>query len=160
MQEKGTHRGNLPSWAADTACFREFSVSVVGFWENACAALLALAALVATPPTIPGKAELCTALELAVDELGVTELCDVRIGGFDADEDAVNNVVAGGPTADNAEDAELDTMGVRLLDGGVGVDEDGMTLDEGALEEDTMLLEATLLLEVAVAVQYSCGTTL
>ena len=146
-------------------------MSVVGFWENACAALLALAALVATPPTTPGKAELCTALELAVDELGLTELCDVMMGGIDADEDDVNNVVAGGPTADeDAEDAELDTMGVRLLDGGIGVDEDRITLDEGVLEEEIMLLdvictingvlEAALLLEVAVAVQYSCGTTL
>lgn len=144
---------------------------MVGFWENACAALLALAALVATPPTMPGKAELCTALELAVDVLVVAELCDVRMGGTDADDDDVNNVVAGGPIADeDAEDTELDTMGVRLLDGGIGVDEDGITLDEGVLEEEIMLLdviciingvlEATLLLEVTVAVQYSCGTTL
>ena len=82
----------------------------------------------------------------------------------------MNNVVAGAPIADDAEDAELDTMGVRLLDGGIGVDEDGITLDEGVLEEEIMLLdviciingvlEAALLLEVAVAVQYSCGTTL
>lgn len=165
---------NLPSWAAETACFRAFSVSVVGFWENACAALLALAALVATPPTIPGKAELCTALELGIDELGVTGLADVMVGGIDADEDTVYNVVAGRITLDEAaEDAELDTMGVRLLDGRIGalgVDDDATTLDEGVLEDENMLLdviciingvlEATLLLEVAVAVQNSCGTTL
>ena len=82
----------------------------------------------------------------------------------------MNNVVAGGPIADDAEDAELDTMGVRLLDGGIGGDEDGITLDEGGLEEEIMLLdviciingvlEAALLLAVAVAVQYSCGATL
>lgn len=73
-------RGGLPSCAAETACFEAVGVLVVGFWEKACAALLALAALVATPPTTPGKAELWTALELAVDELGVTELgvCDGR----------------------------------------------------------------------------------
>lgn len=50
--------GPIPFWAAETACFKVFSVSVVGFWENACAALVALAALDVTPPTIPGKAEL------------------------------------------------------------------------------------------------------
>ena len=155
-------------------------MSVVGFWENACAALLALVTLDAVPPTIAGKAELCTALELAIDELGVTELADVMVGGIDADEDTVYNVVAGWITLDEAaEDAELDTMGVGLLDeriGALGVDDDATTLDEGVegvegvLEEKMVLLdviciingvlEATLLLEVAVAVQNSWGTTL
>ena len=149
-------------------------MSVVGFWENACAALLALAAPVTTPPTIPGKAELCTALELAIDELGVTELVAVRIGGTDADESAENGVVVGcAPANDSAEDAELDAMVVALLDGrtcALGVDDGGTALDEGTMGEETMLLdviciidgvlEAAMLLGVAVAVQYSCGTTL
>ena len=54
----------VPSWAAETADFKAFSVSVVGFCENACAALLALAALETTPPAI-AEVELKTALELA-----------------------------------------------------------------------------------------------
>lgn len=149
-------------------------MSVVGFWENACAALLAFAALVATPPTIPTKEELCTALELAIDELGVAELADVMVGGIDADEDDVYNVVASGITLDEGvDDTMLDTMDVRLLDGRIGalgVDDGTTTLDEGVVEEDNMLvdviciingvLDAKLLLEVAVAVQNSCGTTL
>lgn len=172
--EQDTSWGYIPSWAAETASFKAVSVSVVGFWENACAALLALAALVTTPPTIPGKAELCTALELAIDELGVTELGGVTVGGIDADEDAEDEVVACcPPTDEGVEDAELDAVGVELLDGetGVlGVDGGGMTLDEGTLGEEAMLLdvicmiegvlEATLLLGVAVAVQNNCGTTL
>lgn len=78
-KDTGHIEGVLPSWAAETACFRAISVSVVGFWENACAALFALAALVATPPTMPGKAELCTAFKLAINELGVTELGILRV---------------------------------------------------------------------------------
>lgn len=162
------------SWAAETACFKAVSVSVVGFWEKACAALLALAALVTTPPTTPGKAELCTALELAVDEFGVSELGDVTVGGTDADEDAENEVFAcNSPADEGAEYAELGAIGNELLDGETGVldvDDGGMTLDGGTLEEEAMLLdvicmivgvlEAALLLSVAVPVQNSCGTTL
>ena len=146
---------------------------MVGFWENACAALLALAALVTTPPTIPGKAELRTALELAIAELGVTELGGVVVGGIDADEDTEDEVAACGPTDEGVEDAKLDDVGVELLDGetGVlGVDGGGTTLDEGMLEEGAVLLdvicmiegvlEAAVLLGVAVAVQNNCGTTL
>ena len=44
-------------------------MSVVGFSENACAAALALATLADALATMPDKAELCTALELAIDEL-------------------------------------------------------------------------------------------
>ena len=110
-------RRGSPSCAAETASFKAFSVSVVGFWENACAALVALAALDATPPTTTGKAELCTALELAIDGASVTELGGVTIGGNDADEDANKVVVACAPPADeNTEDAELDAIVAALLD--------------------------------------------
>ncbi len=147
---------------------------MVGFWENACAALVALAALDTTPPTITGKAELCTALELAVDEIEVTELGGVTIGGTDADEDAENEVVANcvpaDDGADDADDAEVDDIGAAVLDGEIGVlgvDDGGMMLDEDTLDEEATLLdvicriervlEATLLLKVAVAVQYTDG---
>ena len=125
----GKWKGRSPFWAAETACFRVFSVSAIGFLENALAALPALATLVLTPPIKPGKAELCTALELATDEPGVVE------------------------------------MGVVTV-----VDDVGNTPDEGTLEGEAVLLDeifittgvlkAALLLGVAVAVQYSCGTTL
>ena len=64
-------------------------------------------------------------------------------------------------------------MLVAVLDGKadeLGVDDGGIVLDEAKLGEEAMLLvvicmfdgmlEATLLLGVAVAVQNSCGTTL
>ena len=151
-----------------TACFKAFSVSVVGFWENACAALVALAALDTTPPTIPGEEELCTALELAGDEPRVTEL------GVDADEDAVNEVVAcDALVKKGVEDADVETTEFALLDGRLGVlsiDDGSTELDEGTLEEEAALLDVIgtiegvldtpLLLNVAVAVQNSCGTTL
>ncbi len=147
---------------------------MVGFCENACAALLALAALAATPPTMTGRAELCTALELTIDELGATETGVMTVGAIEADEDADNEVVIGGPAADeSAEDAELNTLVVALLNGKIGalgVDDGGIMLDEGTLDEEAMLLdvicieggvlEAAVLLGVAVAVQYNCGTTL
>lgn len=149
-------------------------MSVVGFWENACAALLALATLAVTLPTMTGKAEVCTALELAIDGPRVTELGGVTVGGTGADEDAEDDVVACGAPADEEEEyAELDAIGGALLDGetgGLGVDDGATTLDEGkTVEEATLLdvicmtdgvLEAALLLGVTVAVQYSCGTTL
>ena len=163
--------GEVPSWAAETACSRAFFVLVVGFCENACAALVALAALDTTPPTMTGKAELCTALELAVDEIEVTELDGVTIGGTDADEDAENEVVAGCvPPDDGADDAEVDDIGSAVLEGEIGVlsvDDGGMMLDEGTLDEEATpldvicriegVLEATILLKVAVAVQYTDG---
>ncbi len=144
---------------------------MVGFWENACAALVALAALDTTPPIMTGKAEPCTALELAVDEIEVTELGGVTIGVTDADEDAENEVVAGCvPADDGADDAEVDDIGAAVLDGEIsvlGVDDGGMMLDEGTLDKEATLLdvicriervlEATLLLKVAVAVQYTDG---
>ena len=121
-----------------------------------------------------GRAELCTALELAIDELGATGLGVVTVGGIDADEDAENEVISCGPPAfEGAEDAELIAIVVTLLDGETGVlgeDDGGITLDEGTLDEKAMLLdlicmtdgvlEAVLLLGVAVAVQYTCGMTL
>lgn len=149
-------------------------MSVVGFSENACAAALALAALAATLATMPDKAELCTALELAIDELGVTELGNETVEATDADEDAEIEVIACVPPADEgAEDVELDAIGVTLLGddtGGLGVDDGAIMLDDGTPEEEATLvdvicmingvLEAALLLGVTVAVQYSCGTTL
>lgn len=164
----------LPSWAADTAFFRTLSVSEVGFCENACAALLALAALAATPPTMTGRAELCTALELTIDELEATKTGVVTVGVIEADEDAENEVITDGPAAGkSAEDAELDPLVVALLNGKIGalgVDDGGMMLDEATLDEEAVLLdvicltggvlEAAVLLGVAVAVQYNCGTTL
>ena len=148
-------------------------MSVVGLSENACAALLALATFVTAPPTIPGKAELCTALELAIDEPRVTELNVVTVGGIDADDDdAKNDAVACEPTAGEGEE-EPAVIVVTTLDGetrSIGVDVDAITLDEGTLVEEVVLLdvickidgvlEAALLLGVAVAVQYNCGTTL
>ena len=151
---------DVPSCAAETACFKAFSASVVGFCENACAALLALAALDTTPPTMTGKAELCRALELAIDGLRVTGGADVTVGGVDADD----------PPADAG--PELDLIIVILLDtesGIFAVDEGVMTLEEAKLEEDATLLvvicifevlDATVSLDVAVTVQKSCGTTL
>lgn len=82
-------------------------------------------------------------------------------------------MICGAPAGEDAEDAELDALGVTELDGYtcvLSVDDGGMTLDEGTLEEEAMLLDVicmikgvldpTLLLCVAVAVQYSCGATL
>ena len=123
-----------------------------------------------------GRAELCTALELAIDELGATRLDVVTVGGIDADADAdaEDEVISCGPLAyEGAEDAELIAIMITLLDGETGVldvDDGGITLDEGTLGEEAMLLdvicmtdgvlEAVLLLGVAVAVQYTCGMTL
>ena len=121
-----------------------------------------------------GRAELCTALELAIDELGATRLDVVTVGGIDPDADAEDEVISCGPPAyEGAEDAELISIIITLLDGETGVldvDDGGITLDEGTLGEEAMLLdvicmtdgvlEAVLLLGVAVAVQYTCGMTL
>ena len=121
---------------------------MVGFWEKACAALLALAAFVTTPATI-------TADEDVAFE-AVTEVAA----------DAVV-VVCGAAVDENAEGAELDAMLTAVLDGKadeLGVDDGGIVLDEvmllGVICMFDGMLEATLLLGVAVAVQNSCGTTL
>lgn len=126
---------------------------MVGFWEKACAALLALAAFVTTPATITADEDV--AVEV------VTEVAASVV------------VICCAAVDENAEGAELDAMLVAVLDGKadeLGVDDGGIVLDEATLEEETMLLdvicmfdgmlEATLLLGVAVAVQNSCGTTL
>ena len=128
---------------------------MVGFWEKACAALLALAAFVTTPATITADEDV--ALEV------VTEVAA----------DAVVVVVCGAAVDENAEGGELDAMLIAVLDGKAdefGVDNGGIVLDEATLGAEAMLLdvicmldgmlEATLLLGVAVAVQNSCGTTL
>lgn len=64
----------------------------------------------------------------------------MTVGGTDADETAENEVVACGPTADeNDEGAELDAMVVALPDEEtvvLSVDDGGITLDEGTLEEE------------------------
>ena len=126
---------------------------MVGFWEKACAALLALAAFVTTPATITADEDV--AVEV-VTEVAATVVV-IRCAAVD----------------ENAEGAELDAMLVAVLDGKadeLGVDDGGIVLDEATLEEEIMLLdvigmfdgmlEAILLLGVAVAVQNSCGTTL
>lgn len=97
----------------------------------------------------------------------------MTVGGNDADE----IVVACDPTVDEYEEgAEVDAIVVALLDGEIGVlsvddvDDGETVLDNGGFEEEAILLdvicmvggvlEAALLLGVAVAVQYNCGTTL
>ncbi len=91
------------------------------------------------------------------------------IGGVDADEEAEDNVVAGGTPADEiVENVEVDAGGVALLGVEIGkldADDGDRVLDEGTTALDVIcmtagVLEATLLLSVAVAVQNSCGTTL
>ncbi|KAL9071207.1 MAG: hypothetical protein Q9161_004384 [Pseudevernia consocians] len=96
-----------------------------------------------------GRAELCTALELAIDELGATRLDVVTVGGIDADADAdadaEDEVISCGPLAyEGAEDAELIAIMITLLDGETGVldvDDGGITLDEDTLDEEAMLLD-------------------
>ena len=123
-------------------------MSVVGFWEKACAALLALAAFVTTPATIAADEDV--AFE------AVTEVAAAAVV-----------VVCGAVVDENAEGAELDTMLIAVLDGKadeLGVDDGGIVLDEAMLLDVICMfdgmLDATLLLGVAVAVQNSCGTTL
>ena len=129
-------------------------MSVVGFWEKACAALVALAAFVTTPATITADED------VAVE--AVTEVAAAAVV-----------VVCGAVVDENTEGVELDIMLIAVLDGmadELGVDDGGIVLDEATLGEEAMLLdvicmfdgmlEATLLLGVAVAVQNSCGTTL
>ena len=98
----------------------------------------------------------------------------MTLGGVEADEAAEDNVVAGDAPADEiVEKAEVDAGGAALLSVEIGkldADDGEMALDEGTLvKEATVLdvicmtdgvLDATVLLNVAVAVQNSCGTTL
>ena len=126
---------------------------MVGFWEKACAALVALAAFVTTPATITADED------VAIE--AVTEVAAAAVV-----------VVCGAVVDENAKGAELDAMLIAVLDGKtdeLGVDDGGVVLDEATLEEAMLLdvicmfdgmLEAILLLGVAVAVQNSCGTTL
>ena len=123
-------------------------MSVVGFCEKACAALLALAAFVTTPATITADEDVALGV--------VTEVAAAAV------------VVVCGPAVDeNAEGAEFDAMLIAVLDGKadeLGVDDGGIVLDEAMLlvviSMFDGMLEAILLLGVAVAVQNSCGTTL
>ena len=116
-------------------------MSVVGFWEKACAALLALAAFVTTPPTITADEDV--AVEVVTEVAAVVVACGAAVD-------------------ENAEAAELDAMLVAVLDekaGELGVDDGGIVLDEAMLLGVVFMfdgvLEATLLLGVAVAVQNS-----
>ena len=127
---------------------------MVGFWEKACAALVALAAFATTLATITADEDV--ALE------AVTEVAAAAVV-----------VVCGAVVDENAGGAELDPMLIAVLDGKadeLGVDDGGFVLDGATSDEEAMpldvicmydgVLEATLLLGVAVAVQNSCGTTL
>ena len=96
------------------------------------------------------------------------------VEGVDTDEDAGSELVAcDALVREVVEDAADDDDGVTLLDGVIDtpfVDDGSTLLDECTREEEAALLDVicmfewvidtTPLLEVAVAVQTTCGTTL